>query len=72
MAIPVVYIWSGIFPANLKSDVLGVLFGYALLSSIVKYYVRPGRNVLHDVRYGLDMSCAQQLLLVKLPNTCLV
>ena len=51
MAIPVVYIWSGVFPGNLPGSVLIVLLLYAILSSLVKFYVRPGRNVLHDVRY---------------------
>ena len=53
MAIPVVYIWSGYFPAALPESVLIVLIAYAVMSSVIKYYVRPGRNVLHDVRYAL-------------------
>lgn len=50
MAIPVVFIWFNVFPANLPPTVLWTLISYAVLSNVVKYYVRPGRNILHDVR----------------------
>ena len=52
MVIPVIYIWAGAFPAVLTKAVLGWLIAYTVLSSLVKFYVRPGRNVLHDLRYG--------------------
>jgi len=30
--------------------VLGMLIAYTALSSFIKFYVRPGRNILHDLR----------------------
>ena len=65
MAIPVVYFWSGYFPAALPESVLIVLIAYAVMSSVIKYYVRPGRNVLHDVRYLLLHQSPALVLLKK-------
>lgn len=49
--IPVIYIWGEKFPAgNLTPTVLGWLIAYTIMSSIIKFYVRPGRNVIHDLR----------------------
>lgn len=50
MVIPVLFIWVGVFPAVLTKDVLGWLIAYTALSSLVKFYVRPGRNIIHDLR----------------------
>ena len=48
--IPVIFIWSGKFPAVLTNAVLGWLIAYTFMSSLVKFYVRPGRNFIHDLR----------------------
>lgn len=48
--IPVIFIWFGKFPAVLTHAVLGMLIAYTALSSFIKFYVRPGRNILHDLR----------------------
>ncbi|KAL3145110.1 hypothetical protein ABBQ38_001719 [Trebouxia sp. C0009 RCD-2024] len=49
--IPVIYIWGEKFPAgNLTPTVLGWLIAYTVMSSLIKFYVRPGRNVIHDLR----------------------
>lgn len=48
--IPVIFIWSGNFPAVLTRPVLGWLIAYSAMSSVVKFYVRPGRNIIHDLR----------------------
>ena len=50
MVIPVIFIWFGKFPAVLTHAVLGMLIAYTALSSFIKFYVRPGRNILHDLR----------------------
>lgn len=60
--IPVIFIWSGKFPAVLTKSVLGWLIAYAAMSSVVKYYVRPGRNIIHDLRWALSCSLQQSCL----------
>lgn len=50
MAIPIIYIWSGRFPAILSSTVISWMIAYTVLSYMIKCYVRPGRNILHDFR----------------------
>lgn len=50
MLIPVIFIWFGKFPVVLTPAVLGWLIAYTAMSSLVKFYVRPGRNFIHDLR----------------------
>ena len=50
MAIPIIYIWSGRFPAILSSTVISWMIAYTVLSYMIKCYVRPGRNIIHDFR----------------------
>ena len=50
MAIPIIYIWAGRFPAVLTSTVISWMIAYTVLSYMIKCYVRPGRNILHDFR----------------------
>ena len=50
MAIPIIYIWSGRFPAILSSTVISWMIAYTVLSYMIKCYVRPGRSILHDFR----------------------
>ena len=50
MAIPIIYIWSGRFPAVLTATVISWMIAYTVLSYMIKCYVRPGRNILHDFR----------------------
>ena len=52
MIIPVLFIWTGVFPAVLTPAVLGWLIAYTVLSTFVKYYVRPGKPFLHHLRYA--------------------
>ena len=42
--------WFWVIAAVLTRAILGWLIAYTVLSSLVKFYVRPGRNVLHDLR----------------------
>ena len=53
MAIPIIYIWAGRFPAVLSATVISWMIAYTVLSYMIKCYVRPGRNILHDFRYLL-------------------
>jgi cellulose synthase/poly-beta-1,6-N-acetylglucosamine synthase-like glycosyltransferase len=50
MIVPLIYIWLGRFPAVLSNAVISLLIAYAFMSFFIKYYVRPGRPFLHDVR----------------------
>ncbi len=50
MAIPIIYIWAGRFPAVLTSTVISWMIAYTVLSYMIKCYVRPGRNIIHDFR----------------------
>ena len=50
MAIPIIYIWAGRFPAILSSTVISWMIAYTVLSYMIKCYVRPGRNIIHDFR----------------------
>jgi len=54
MAIPIIYIWAGRFPAVLSATVISWMIAYTVLSYMIKCYVRPGRNILHDFRYALS------------------
>ncbi len=54
MAIPIIYIWAGRFPAVLSATVISWMIAYTVLSYMIKCYVRPGRNILHDFRCVLS------------------
>ena len=70
--IPVIFIWSGKFPAVLTKPVLGWLIAYSAMSSLVKFYVRPGRNFIHDLRWALSCPLLQQQPLVLSIRLCLL
>ena len=50
LVVPLIYIWAGRFPAVLTTTVISWLIAYSALSFFMKYYVRPGRSFLHDIK----------------------
>ena len=62
MAIPIIYIWAGRFPAVLTSTVISWMIAYTVMSYVIKCYVRPGRNYIHDFRYTITHCCRSSLL----------
>lgn len=66
MAIPIIYIWAGRFPAVLTSTVISWMIAYTVLSYCIKCYVRQGRNWLHDFRSLSASSCCHHWMLLVL------